>query len=366
MSIKQKNRFDLSNFIQDLMIVTISSLIYIQISPASAQQPKVSSFILWCQQRNSLPVDERESINLLLQLTKTKNCQTANDTLMTTTSIKLTSSNIGNLKLLASLLSGFTNLRSLNLADNHINDLKPLATFINLKSINLNENDIVDLSPLARLTQLESINVYDNQISDLKPLAKLKKLTFLGLSANKIRNIKPLSNLNNLKELRLCKNDIEDVKPIHDLTNLREINICGKSRLALGELGRHITPSINNSYGLYLRKHLFDSDMDLIAKRFKSGAYTSQSEHYSIRSIKGDNYVKTLLIAKDRKEKSYLGLVALGVANINGVSQRVSRSASCVSDRPNESQMPNIESQVLNNSLQCPKGWTETAPLRVI
>ncbi|WP_309732941.1 leucine-rich repeat domain-containing protein [Chamaesiphon sp. OTE_75_metabat_556] len=50
--------------------------------------------------------------------------------------------------------------------------------------LDLIDNQIVDLKPLAGLNNLEILNLDGNKIADLKPLTKLNKLIFLQLSNN--------------------------------------------------------------------------------------------------------------------------------------------------------------------------------------
>ena len=74
--------------------------------------------------------------------------------------------------------------------------------------LDLNNNKITDVTPLAGLTKLESLTLYDNKIKDLKPLAGLKKLRSLALSNNKITDVTPLAGLKKLTALDLSHNPI--------------------------------------------------------------------------------------------------------------------------------------------------------------
>lgn len=58
-----------------------------------------------------------------------------------------------------------------------------------LTHLNLWENQITDISPLAHLTQLTNLSLWDNQITDLSPLVQLTQLTKLDLSENQITHI---------------------------------------------------------------------------------------------------------------------------------------------------------------------------------
>ena len=86
------------------------------------------------------------------------------------TSLGLSNNGIKDLSALVSVLSDLTDLRDLNLNDNNITDLSPLAELTNLTSLNLWNNNISDLSPLVSNTGLGSgdwswINVRENPLS---------------------------------------------------------------------------------------------------------------------------------------------------------------------------------------------------------
>ncbi|MDB9455141.1 trypsin-like peptidase domain-containing protein, partial [Dolichospermum circinale CS-541/06] len=103
------------------------------------------TFTEWCQQKANLSQQRRRTVEVLLQVAKTQNCDQANQTL--------------------------TNLTELNLNGNQISDIKPLSNLTNLTSLNLWGNQISDIKPLSNLTNLTSLNLWGNQISDIKPLS---------------------------------------------------------------------------------------------------------------------------------------------------------------------------------------------------
>lgn len=115
------------------------------------------------------------------------------------------------------------NLKKLNLIDNQVSDLNPLATFTNLTSLYVNGNQISDITPLAKLTNLTDLGLSENQIVDITPLSGLTKLTVLNLHTNNIKNIATLSKLTNLSELYLNENLIGDITAISNLTNLERL-----------------------------------------------------------------------------------------------------------------------------------------------
>ena len=64
---------------------------------------------------------------------------------------------------------------------------------------------------LKSLTALTYLNLADNRVSDLSPLANLRSLEVLDLFDNEVENVVPLANLENLNELILTDNRIANL-----------------------------------------------------------------------------------------------------------------------------------------------------------
>ena len=69
---------------------------------------------------------------------------------------------------------------------------RPYPALTNLTSLNLEDNDITDLSPLAGLTNLTWLNLWDNRIWDISALEDLTNLESLFLGNNLILDLSPL------------------------------------------------------------------------------------------------------------------------------------------------------------------------------
>ena len=98
-----------------------------------------------------------------------------------------------------------TNLGELDLRDNPITDLRPLANLMTLQDLYLSgifpSTPTLDLRPLANLINLEELTLENSKVSDISPLARLKKLRILNLSHNDISDLRPLSGLRELQKL---------------------------------------------------------------------------------------------------------------------------------------------------------------------
>ena len=72
---------------------------------------------------------------------------------------------------------------------------------------------------------MEFLQLQNNQISDLTPLANLQNLRVLHLYDNQISDVSPLSGLTGLQELIIGANFISDLTPLVSLTNLLTLDI---------------------------------------------------------------------------------------------------------------------------------------------
>ena len=101
-----------------------------------------------------------------------------------------------------------TNLTNLEIEDNAITDLTPLAGLTNLTNLELSFNTVSDLTPLAGLTNLTNLEIEDNAITDLTPLAGLTNLITLELGDNEISELPVgmFAGFANLETLNLARN----------------------------------------------------------------------------------------------------------------------------------------------------------------
>ncbi len=108
-----------------------------------------------------------------------------------------------------------------------IRDLTGLEHCRKVALINLAENQITDLKPLAGLPRLQSLDLSKNQIKSLAPLATNTVLQYLDLSFNQLRKIAPVAGLTNLATLLVAHNAIADVSPAFGLPRLHSLHFDG-------------------------------------------------------------------------------------------------------------------------------------------
>ncbi len=113
----------------------------------------------------------------------------------------------------------------MNLGNNQVKDISPLADLINLRHLELAANVVESIAPLAELMRLQILNLSNNPVKDHTPLANLTTLTQLLLNNNQITDISPLANLTNLTHLYLTDNALETIEPLAGLIHLRVLSL---------------------------------------------------------------------------------------------------------------------------------------------
>lgn len=90
-------------------------------------------------------------------------------------------------------LEAFTNLANLDLGNNYLKgaNLAPLQKLTNLKSLNLSYNSLEQITSLKSLTSLNSLDISYNYILDLSPLRSLTRLDTLYLKGNSSQDYSP-------------------------------------------------------------------------------------------------------------------------------------------------------------------------------
>ena len=143
------------------LIVVACSAIALALSgnelSAKAADPQLGNsrrtFGDWCRQKADLNPETKHTVDLLLKIAGTNDCDAADRKLSSLTQLSFRYDAIGDIKPLASL----THLTVLFLSSNKIGDIKPLASLTNLTALELDSNKIGDIKPLASLTNLTKL-----------------------------------------------------------------------------------------------------------------------------------------------------------------------------------------------------------------
>ena len=119
-------------------------------------------------------------------------------------------------------LAKLTKLKEVDLTNNKISDITPLASLINLEDLNLAQNNIEDedIVVISNLINLKSLCLTSNKISNIKPLSRMTKLQYFSIVDNNIDDISVVSNYKDLETLHISENRITDLRPVSDLKNI--------------------------------------------------------------------------------------------------------------------------------------------------
>ena len=111
------------------------------------------------------------------------------------------------------------NIKTLELdnLDIETSDIKGISIFSELVSLNLSNNKIDNIEELSKLSKISSLNIENNNITDLTPLKNLENLYILNASNNK--NIKGFENIKSLAQLEINNCNIENI----DISNQKII-----------------------------------------------------------------------------------------------------------------------------------------------
>ena len=90
-----------------------------------------NNFAEWCKHKENISPGAKHTVEILLQISDTSDCDRANELLSNTTELNLKNLQITDI----SPLSSFTQLTNLILGSNQISDIAPLQSLTNLKSL---------------------------------------------------------------------------------------------------------------------------------------------------------------------------------------------------------------------------------------
>lgn len=144
-----------------------------------------------------------------------------------------------------SAISNFIHIRFLDLANNHLKDLSPLASLTQLLWLKVDNNAIETFrgQPFAQLTFLQCLSLAVNLLTDLQGLVG-RSLETLNLRGNGIQKIPlDIGCFDNLATLELRQNQLETTEGMN-LPNLRQLYLAQnviKSLEGLDRLARLTT-----------------------------------------------------------------------------------------------------------------------------
>jgi hypothetical protein len=117
------------------------------------------------------------------------------------------------------------NLREVDLWNDNISDISPLAGKKKLERLRLWGTKVTDLSALSGADSLCGLNLEGTAVKDISSLAGKKKLDRLSLKDTKVTDISALSDAELLYDLDLEGTSIKDITPLLGLKKLRDLKL---------------------------------------------------------------------------------------------------------------------------------------------
>jgi Leucine rich repeat len=109
----------------------------------------------------------------------------------------------------------------IDFGDCEITGLSGLQFATNLRTVNLRFNDIEDVGPLSVLPEIKSLKLSYNRIGDISSLRNLEALQEFDLDNNQVVNIEALIGMDSLARVNLSNNLIEEIRPLLFCPGLR-------------------------------------------------------------------------------------------------------------------------------------------------
>lgn len=135
-----------------------------------------------------------------------------------------------------SILKDFTQLEKLDVSDTDVSDISVIKQMPELKYLKISETKVKDISSIASTPKLETLIAAESEICDISQIVKCKQLECLDISSTAISDINGLKDLNNLRELHIGDNDINDIAILSELSELEKLSIYNTKVIELSAL----------------------------------------------------------------------------------------------------------------------------------
>ena len=130
-------------------------------------------------------------------------------------------------------LANLNLLQELKLAHNALNDLTAISSLSTLMSLDVSHNNLATLSPVTSILGLKWLEASNNALTDLSGFQQLTALEHLTLSQNTITDISPLAACSVLKWLDISQNNLTDISVLAGLNSLADLNFANNQVTSL-------------------------------------------------------------------------------------------------------------------------------------
>jgi Leucine-rich repeat (LRR) protein len=136
----------------------------------------------------------------------------------------------------ASGLIGLSNLVYVDLSNNRLTNGETYSAMTQLVTLRIAGNNLQELTWLAGLQQLRELDVSDNGINDATSISNLPALRILGLAGNSVGDWRVVSGLTNLEQINIARSGLEHAGFLSAPGRLRDLNLSGNLLTNLGEV----------------------------------------------------------------------------------------------------------------------------------
>ncbi|WP_114750453.1 leucine-rich repeat domain-containing protein [Pleomorphovibrio marinus] len=167
-------------------------------------------------------------------------------------------------------------------ADESINT----ENILGLESLNLRNAEVTNLTGLESAENLISLDLREQQIADLGPIAELKGMEWLSLRETLVTDISMLEGFNDLVYLNLNRLEgITDISSLAGATRLEELIIRD---VQFGDEGMEVIRNFTNLYRLNMR-NCNVTQVDALAHLMENGALRDTPDQMAVIDIRDND-----------------------------------------------------------------------------
>ncbi len=158
-----------------------------------------------------------------------------------------------------SSLSSCISLNYLHMNDNQVSDISVLRNMPELHTLRAYNNLIGDISPILDTSIPEQetwLQLQNNKITDISPLAECQALNRVELSGNPITDLSPLKSCPVLSDINASETQVTDISCLSGMTSLAHLEVI-RTNIS----GYDISP-VYNEDGDFFLKVSYREDMD--------------------------------------------------------------------------------------------------------
>jgi len=129
-------------------------------------------------------------------------------------------------------IAGLSNLQALRIDGNPISDLEGVQSLLALEELGVGFTNVSDLTPVSQLLNLVELAIDENPVASLAPLATLASLRVLGMFNTHVESLDGLEGCLSLEEIHAdgaCGQGIRDISALSQLPNLRIVNLLSNN-----------------------------------------------------------------------------------------------------------------------------------------